>query len=327
MIYTLSLNPALDKTLIINDLIYEEVNLVQEVYLDAAGKGINVSKAIKNLGGKSIALGFLGGQTGELIKELLKKDSINHKFITIPGETRTNLTIFDSSTKKTIKINEKGPLITPVEIKLLFDQLAQLYPKPSYFIISGSLPPGVSSNIYQEIVTFFQKQRVKVILDSDKEALKDGVKSAPFLIKPNLSELNRLTGVKASSWKEIVKSVQGILKLGVKIIVVTLGEKGALLISKDLFLKVTPPKVPVRGTIGVGDAFLAGLVLKLSRRSSLEEALKFACACGSASVSLSGTQVCTKNEAEALLKKIKLEKLPQLNFLFLFLLPAFLLSI
>ena len=189
MIVTITLNPAIDKTIELSDYTIGELNKVDKWIQDPGGKGINVSKVIESLGGKSIATGFLGGTAGFYIENALKDLGIANDFVQIADMTRTNLKIFDKQTKETTEINEPGPYVSETDIQTLIDKVEGLIKPPCVVVISGSAPKSVPDDIYETLVSVAKNKGAKVFLDASGPAFKAGLKGKPDFIKPNKHEL------------------------------------------------------------------------------------------------------------------------------------------
>ncbi len=307
-IYTLCLNPSLDKSVIIKKILFDDINRIARFQEDPGGKGINVSRVISFLGGATLSLGFSGGATGKRIEELLSKKKVRFSFTKIKKETRLILNVFEERTKKTIRLNEQGPKVKKEDIKKLLSFIFSLpYQKNDYFVCSGSPTKGISSDIYQKIIKKLNKIGVRTVLDSDNKPLELGIKSAPFLIKPNLWELSRLFKKNVQTVPEIILASKTLLKKGIKIAITSLGEKGAILVSKEWVFSATPPQIKVKSTIGSGDALLAGFLFSLTKGKNLKEALKFGVALGTATALQPGTAICQKRDISEILKKVKIK--------------------
>ncbi|MCK4244161.1 MAG: 1-phosphofructokinase [Candidatus Omnitrophica bacterium] len=309
-IYTLSLNPCLDKSIIIKQILFDDINRINRFQEDPGGKGINVSRVLSFLGGSTLTLGFSGGATGKRIEELLSKKKVPFSFIKINEETRLILNIFEDKTKRTIRLNEKGPKVGKEEIEELASDIFSLpYQKNDYFVCSGSLTPGVPPSIYQKIIKRLKKRGVRTVLDSDNEPFRLGVKSAPFLIKPNLWELSRLSKKNVRTIPEIITFSKNLLEKGIKIVLTSLGKKGAILVAKKETLLATPPQIRVKSTIGSGDAFLAGFLFSLTKGRDLQDALRFGVALGTATALQPGTAICQKKDIYKILRRVKTKEL------------------
>ena len=308
-IYTLCLNPCLDKSVIIKKILFDDINRIARFQEDPGGKGINVSRVISFLGGATLALGFSGSATGKRIEELLSKKKVRFSFTKIKKETRLIFNIFEEQTKRTIRLNERGPKVKKEEIKKLLSSIFSLpYQKNDYFVCSGSPAVGIPANIYQQIIKKLNRIGVRTVLDSDNKPLELGIKSAPFLIKPNLWELSRLFKKKIKTVPDIILASKNLLKKGIKITIISLGEKGAILVSKKESFSAIPPKIKIKSTIGSGDALLAGFLFSLTKEKNLKDALKFGVALGTATALQPGTAICEKKDISEILKRVKIKK-------------------
>lgn len=290
MIKTVTLNPAIDKTIEINDFRINAVNRAQSVRLDAGGKGINVSKLLKVLRGESKAYGILAGKNGEFIKNYLDQSGIENDFLFIEGETRVNLKVVDRLLKTNTDINEPGLKVSGEDILALEKMIFSGDNNASLLILSGSIPPGVPTDIYKKWTNMARESGIKTILDGDGELLRKGIEAGPYLIKPNIHELERLLNKELKSIDEIAEAARGLQDFGIEIIVVSLGSKGALYINRDSIIHAEGIKVEVKSTVGAGDSMVAALAFALDRGYSFERAVTLSIASGAANVTTSGTE-------------------------------------
>ena len=275
----------------INNFALSSVNRVSSVRLDAGGKGINVSKVILSLGGKSKAIGFLGGKAGMFIKDYLDEMGIENDFVLVKGETRTNLKIVDPLQHTNTDINEIGPDITRDDSKRIEEGMLACVNEKSVVVLSGSVPPNIAQDVYLKWITSVQDKGGKAILDADGELLRIGIEAGPYLIKPNIHELEALLGRKITSIEETVECSRIIMKkYGITIVVVSMGEKGALFVNKEATLFAKGIAVDVRSTVGAGDSMVAALAYAIDEGYAFEKAVTLAVAAGTANVMTCGTQ-------------------------------------
>lgn len=307
MIITVTLNPAVDKTIEVDNFSLGEVNRVSSSRLDAGGKGINVSKVIKSLGGKSRAIGVLAGKNGSFIKDYLNSIGIENDFINVEGETRTNIKIVDKVRHTNTDINEDGPSIPDEKTDELYERFLHTADKNSIVVLSGSVPKNVNKNIYKIWIQKVNEKGGKAVLDADGELFKEGIEAGPYLVKPNIYELEQLFGKKISGIDEAVKISRKFFDYGIKIAAISLGSDGALFVKKDAAILVHGLKVEVKSTVGAGDSMVAALALAMDKGYDFEKAAKLSSACGTASVMTSGTQAADLNSILQIEKQVKIE--------------------
>lgn len=305
MIRTVTLNPALDKTVEINNFKVGSVNRISTIRLDAGGKGINVSKMIRTLGGKSIAFGVLSGGNGDYIKGYLDRSGIENNFVFADGETRTNTKIIDSMQHTNTDINEPGPYVSPEKIVELENKVFEGIDENTVLVLSGSIPNGVPADIYRKWVERAQKSGARTILDCDGELLKEGIKAGPYLIKPNIHELEGLLGREISGMDDMVSASRDILNMGVKIVVLSLGSQGALFVKRDSVIHTSGIKVDVKSTVGAGDSMVAALAFALDSEMDFEKAAALSVASGTAKVTTSGSQPPEMEKILSIEKQVK----------------------
>ena len=276
MIYTVTLNPALDKTVEIPNLALDTVNRITKMRTDPGGKGINVSKVIAKLGGTSKAIGILAGNSGRAIQDALDSEGLAHNFRFVPGETRTNLKVIDPENHTNTDINEPGIEVDAPELTaLLYDLLKELK-RGDIVVLAGSLPKGAPKDTYYTWVESCKKAGAKVFLDADGELLAEGLKAAPYLVKPNNDELSR---------------------------------RGALYLQKDSVIYAPALKVKVGSTVGAGDSVVAALAYAEAEGLSEENTVRLSIATGAANVMCSGTQAAERSQIEELLPLVTFQHL------------------
>ena len=309
MIYTVTLNPALDKTVTVPGLTVDEVNRIVEVREDPGGKGINVSKVIAKLGGKSCALALLGGTVGEKIKGMLERDGIDVWAFEVQGETRTNLKVVDPKLDTHTDINEPGPEITIATLDDMLEALVASISRGDIVVLSGSLPKGAPVATYAAWTRACAEAGAKVFLDADGSALSHGLGARPYLAKPNDAELSRLCGHELNDVDDIAEEALRIVNGGVGRVVVSMGGAGAVIADESHVLLARSPKVPVGSTVGAGDSVVAALAYAEEQGMGLADAARLAMATGAANVMQSGTQAAERAQVDALLDRVSIESL------------------
>ena len=305
MIYTVTLNPALDKTVEIPSLTVDAVNRITSMRTDPGGKGINVSKVIQKLGGASVAAGILGGDTGRAILSALTEMGLTTLFHFVEGETRTNMKIIDPDNHTNTDINEPGVTVSEEILEKLLEELLAKVTKEDIVVISGSMPKGSPKDTYYTWTKAFREKGAKVILDADGDLLKAGLKASPYLIKPNNHELGALTGRPLETPEELAETAAELMKeYGIGKVVVSMGGDGAVYVTKDKTIYAEGLKVPVGSTVGAGDSVVAALAVSEEEGKTLEETVRLSTAVGAANVMCSGTQAAEYEVVETLLPKV-----------------------
>lgn len=307
MIITVTMNPAIDKTVEIDSLVEGGLNRIKKVEYDAGGKGINVSKTIRELGGHSIATGFLGGNNGKTIASVLKDKGIDSDFIWVDGETRTNTKVFEENGALT-ELNEPGPVITEEQIRALMEKLLGYAGIDTLFVLSGSIPAGVPKDTYARIIREVHKKGSKVLLDADGELFRLGVEAAPDMIKPNRVELEEYAGMDYRASEEaLLKIAEKFREKGIGTIAVSMGKSGAMFLLEDTAAKCPALNVKAHSTVGAGDAMVAGLAYAWDEKLPADEKIRLCIAVSAGAVTTIGTKPPAKELVEELKKQVTVE--------------------
>ena len=309
MIYTLTLNPAIDREFTVNVVEFDTVLQATESQVDFGGKGFNVSRLLKSMGTPSTALGFVGGRAGEQMRDGLRLLEITTDFVWISEETRTNISIVTQSHDHYIKVNEKGPLVDESKQRELLGKIESIARSGDWWVLAGSLPPGVPDSFYARITEILNDRKAITILDTIGESLRLGCRAKPFLVKPNAEEACHLTGLPVENTAQVELAATEIRKMGAQNVVISLGKKGALLQTSDGSWLVHSPKIKEKNPIGAGDSMVGGLVWALAQGHSLKESLGWGAASGAATASMSGTEVGSRALIEELFHKVEYESL------------------
>lgn len=309
MIYTVTLNPALDKTATVENLRLDSVNRISELRVDPGGKGINVSKVVRELGAKTVAIALLGGHTGTMLRNMLAELGIECKVLEVEGETRTNLKIKDPALKTNTDINEPGPEVTDEQLRGMLDGLVGEVGSGDIVVLSGSLPRGAAADTYKVWVAALKKTGAKVYLDADGDKLVRGIEAKPDLIKPNEIELGAMMGRTLDADDKIVEAARELIDGGLDRVMVSMGGAGALYVARDVTIKANPVKVPVGSTVGAGDSVVAALAYAQDEGLGLEDTMRLAMATGAANVMQSGTQAAPRELVDSLIDKVVVTKL------------------
>lgn len=309
MLCTLTANPSVDIFLELPRLFEEDIVRVASTRRDAGGKGINVARVFRVLGGESRAACLLGGNAGQWIARRLEEEGIPVSSVPAGGETRTIYNILETQTGRLFRVNEKGPETGPETL----DRLARLVvslavPGNPFFALSGSAPPGTPGSYYGSIVRRLREKGARVALDCDGPLMAEGLSARPDIIKPNLFELGRLCGRKIGSIEEAGRAARRIVASGqAGMVIVSLGREGALLAGHEGSFLARAPSVEPVSTVGAGDALLAGFLYELSRGRNAARALLTGVAAGTAAVTRPGTCAPSRDEIMAAREKTILE--------------------
>jgi 1-phosphofructokinase family hexose kinase len=309
MIYTLTLNPAVDRELTVPAMEFDSVLRAIDSRVDFGGKGFNVSRLLKGMGTPSTAIGFLGGRSGELLQDGLQSLGIGTDFVWVSGETRTNVSIVTQSHEHYIKVNEKGPLVDVAKQQELLEKIDSLAKPGDWWVMAGSLPPGVPHDFYAHIVHVLSKHEAHSILDTSGESLRMGCAEKPYLVKPNAEEAHVLTGLALETPAEIAAAAAAIRRMGAQNVVVSMGKAGALFHTAEGTWLTHTPKIQEQNPIGAGDSMVGGLVWALTQGIALKEALGWGVASGAATASLPGTEVGSRPLIEELFSQVNYERL------------------
>jgi 1-phosphofructokinase len=313
LITTLTINPAVDYTVKAPELKIGKVNRVEFVSKAAAGKGINVSKGVKNLGEETKALGCIGGESGQFIGGSLKELGITTDFTWIQDDTRINIKVIDDLGHET-KINQLGPKIPKEVLEVIEEKVISTIDESEFIVLAGSLPPGCSEDFYQKLINKIKEENnnIKVFLDTSQAPLKLALEAKPNLVKPNLRELGEVYG-KELSVEEAVEISKNLVEDGIEMVLVSLGAEGAILTTKEGTLKATPPEVDVVSTVGAGDSVVAAMAVAYLNDYKIKDMFRFAIAMSIATILRPGAEMGTLEEVNQYLDEIKIDKLELLE--------------
>lgn len=303
-IVTITLNPAIDKSYTVERLAPEHKLRCPNPLVDPGGGGINVSKALKELGSDALAIFFAGGMNGNYLQELLKAQQLTISPIIIEGETRESVVILESSSGKEYRIVVEGPEISMQDFEKILEQLRSI--KPSYVVASGSIPKGLPGDVFARLAGEMQLLGSRFVLDTSGDALKQAVNQGVFLLKPNLKELSNLVGVESLQLDDVDDAALELINKGkCEVVVVSLSSSGAMLVTKEGYHHIPAPTVERKSTVGAGDSMVAGMVWSLTQGRSFIDMARMGVACGTAATMSPGTQLFHKADVEKLLKWIE----------------------
>ena len=308
-IITLTVNPALDTYTTIDHLAPNKKLRCQPPMIDPGGGGVNVTRVIHRLGGNSTAIYTRGGHTGKIYSDLLDKEGIDQDPVEIKQDLRENFAVTETSTGNLFRFGLPGPVLEKSEYKSILDKIENIS-NAEFLVASGSLCPEAPVDFFAQVAKKAKKNNLKFILDTSGKNFSEILKVGAFLLKPNNEELEDLTGKKATNQKEQKKLLLEILNnYPVEVIVLSLGAKGAILATGNKAVHFPALKVFAKSSIGAGDSMVAGIVYNLSLGKSLEEAVLYGLACGSATLKSPGTELLTKRDADLIYQTLVSEKL------------------
>ena len=306
-IITLTLNPALDKSIEVPELVPEKKLRSLNVKVEPGGGGINVSRALHKLEGNSEAVYLSGGFTGKQFEKLLAEEGISSVALNIQGDTRENFIVVDAKSNLQYRFGMEGPAVDENEWQQTLDHISKQN-DISYIVASGSLPQGVPVDFFGRLAIIANQKNAKLIADTSGEPLQHAVQEGLFMIKPNLDELATLNGKKELDHEEIISAARKIINSGgCEVMVVSMGKDGAILITAKENIQVKPPPVKVNSTIGAGDSMVAGMVLALSKNWKWEAVLRYGVAAGTSATMNHGTELCKKEDTDQMFEKMKPE--------------------
>ncbi|MBN1263909.1 MAG: 1-phosphofructokinase family hexose kinase [Anaerolineales bacterium] len=310
MIYTVTMNPSLDKYFVVDHLRSEMINRGSVSEVIAGGKGINVSRYLKIFGINSVVLTFTGGYAGQSIVAALRSSGFSVEDFRADGSTRENITLFNTENSKIYKLNEYGPTISSDEIEKLYSRVQTLACEGDIWVLAGSLPPGIKDNFYSELIEALHRKKALVMVDTSGMALKEAVNARPEYIHANLDEVAEIHGRKLLDRKSLVDAVQELIRrFSIKALLCSLGEDGALLACESEIYSIAAPGVQVVSTTGAGDAMVSAFLFALQKGYSMEEIGKWAVAAGSIKVTVPGTGVFRKKDVQAIMGKITITRI------------------
>ena len=304
MIASVTANPCIDKTVTVEKFDLYKMNRVRVLRTDFGGKGVNVSVALNNLGVQTVSLGFNFPDGREILEKQLA--GIPCRFIEVPGKLRLCTKIFDRSLKHTIEVNEYGTEVAPEYGKQLIAAAAETAKQCSFITLSGSLPPGLKDDFYLECAEAIHQAApgCRIVADAEKKLLINALKAPLSFIKPNIHEFQDTFGCEVNSMSELDLEVRKVLdRFPLELICVSLGADGAFIADRNTAWCSRAPQVEVRSIQGAGDSVVAGMCMALERDLPLEEVLHFGVAAAGDSISREGTQLCTRDGFESLLKQ------------------------
>ena len=308
MISTVTVNPALDKTVYVSKLVANDTNRITQVEVDAGGKGINCSRMLKELGAQTKAVAFLGGDSGDFVRMVLDREGIQVEAIPTQRPTRTCIAVEESAGVPPTTLNERGGPIEHPELVALLEKAKDAARESSYMVLGGSVPLGVNDDVHNALVQIAAAGGAKAVLDADGKAFLQGIKAKPFMIKPNRDEAERALDLEFESKADVARGALKFAEMGIELVVISLGKQGAIACCDGRIYDAVPPEVTSISTIGSGDSLIAGVLHALETGASIEDALRLGCAAGAATAMSTGAQIGKKSDVDELVSQVKVSK-------------------
>ncbi|MCG8484219.1 MAG: 1-phosphofructokinase family hexose kinase [Clostridia bacterium] len=311
MIGTITLNPCVDKTLVIDEFTYGGMNRVIEKRKDISGKGVNVSIVLTQIGVAVLTFGIYYKKGSEAFINGLEEIGIKYKGIMADGELRENIKVLDINTNITTELNQKGDFIDNNILNRLEQQLEQVMDDIDVLVITGSVPQGVGLDYYRKLIEKANAKKIKCILDAEGELLLEGMKAKPYLIKPNLYEFETVFGLKTKTNEDMVEKCKEIISEGIEVVCLSMGERGAIIVDKNEAYICKPTSIQVKSTQGAGDSLVAGICCAIEKGLPICEMLKYGVSAAQGSLIREGTQLCTIEGFERFKEIVTVEKIEQ----------------
>ena len=307
MIVTLTINPAIDRTISVDRLAFDDRAYIKSSGESAGGRGINASAVIHAFGGETLAVIISGGDSGRRLEELLRCCKLQLAVVPVPHEIRTNMTITDRH-GLTVNLNETGPTLGKAELALVEKTIREALKGAQWLMLCGSLPPGVPSSFYAKLIALARQKKVKTLLHASGEALIEGIEARPTVVTPNQHEAERLLGRALLTRTQYLEAAGQIRSMGPESVVLSLGSRGAIGAFADGLYEALPPRVDAVCPIGAGDALTAAYVWSMRRKPNAADALRWGVAAGTASARLPGMHFASLAQTEEVYKNVELRR-------------------
>lgn len=304
-IVTLTLNPAIDESSSVENVVPEHKLRCGESHFHPGGGGINVARAVHKLGGAATALYLSGGPPGQMLGDMLAAEGVPHGACPTGGLTRSSFTVLETSSGMQYRFSKPGPMITAAEQEHFLQMVREWQPKPNYVVASGSLPPGVQGDFYARLAELTRELGARLIVDTSGPALRAALNVGVYLVKPNVRELGMLFDLPPDGELAVERHAMEIVERGQsEVVLVSLGAAGAVAATRDGTERIATPVVPIISKVGAGDSMVGGVVLALARGEPVHNAVRFGVAAGTAAVMTPGTLLCRREDTEKLYESI-----------------------
>lgn len=307
MIVTLTTNPAIDRTITVDRLAFEDRAYISSSGESAGGRGINASCVIHSFGGETLAVITSGGDAGARLQKHLENCGYPVVVVPIRNESRTNLTITDTH-GLTVNLNEAGPQVSQEELRCLEETIRERLDSAGWLMICGSLPPGVPPAFYGNLVEMARRKNVKTLLDADGHALREGIEAKPTVVTPNQQEAERLLSRALLTRSHFLDAAARIRAMGIESVVLSLGSRGAIGSFGGETVEVLPPRVDAVCPIGSGDALAAAFVWAMERKDDPVDACRWGVAAGTASARLPGMRFASLQQTKEIYRQVEVRR-------------------
>ena len=301
----MTINPAIDRSILVDRLVFEDRAYILSRNDGAGGRGIIASRVLQSFGMKTKAITASGGKNGHLFEKLMSKAGFPLEVVRIANEIRTNLTITDKQ-GLTVKLNEVGPELTHKESAAVMDAAVRQLPGAEWLLLCGSLPPGVPKDFYSDLIKAARKHKVKTLLDADGEELQQGVAATPTVVSPNQQEAERLLNRALITRAHFREAVTRIREMGAECVLLSLGGRGVVASNANEIVEAVPPRIDVLSPIGSGDALSAAYLWALNQKKDFPEAVRWGVAAGTASAALPGLECATLEQTKEMYQQVEL---------------------
>ncbi len=307
MILTVTINPSVDRNIEVDRLVFEDRAYILSRSDSAGGRGMNASRVIDSFGAKTLAIVTSGGVNGQRLEKLAAKSGFPVKVVPIHNETRVNLTITDKQ-GLAIRLNERGPKITPEELTRVEKAVENRLESANWLMLCGSIPPGVSTDFYTKLIRLARKQKVKVLLDTDGDALLHGIEAGPTIVSPNQPEAERLLNRALITRAQFLEAATRIKAMGAEAVMLSLGGRGVVAVNDSQLLEVIPPRTDAVSPLGAGDALAAAYVWAANKKKDFAECVRWAVAAGTASAMQPGLVFASLEQTKEVYKVVEIRR-------------------
>jgi 1-phosphofructokinase family hexose kinase len=304
LIITVTINPSVDRNIFVDRLVFEDRAYILSRSDSAGGRGINASRVLHSYGAKNLAIAVSGGANGERFEKLLAKSGFPVKLVRIGREIRSNFTVTDRQ-GLAVKMNELGPLITPEELKSIEKTVDSRLDGASWLMLCGSIPPGVSSDFYTKLIRHARDRKVKTLLDTDGDALLQGVEAGPTVVTPNQPEAERLLNRALITRAHFVEAASRMKAMGAESVILSLGSRGVVAVNENQLMEVLPPRIDAVSPLGAGDALAAAYVWAATKKKDFADCVRWGVAAGTASARLPGLEFASLEQTKEIYKSVE----------------------